>query len=117
VVRHIADELLVMYLGHTMEQGDKRTLFAQPLHPYTQALLASTPGIAASGAARQRIVLKGELPSPLNPPSGCVFCTRCAHVTAQCESQRPVLRALAGRQIACHHAEQFIQPAAVAAST
>jgi len=117
VVRHIADDLLVMYLGHTMEQGDKRTIFAQPLHPYTQALLASTPGIAGSGAARQRIVLKGELPSPLNPPSGCVFCTRCAHVTAQCESQRPVLRELAGRQIACHHAEQFIQPAAVAAST
>jgi len=117
VVRHIADDLLVMYLGHTMEQGDKRTIFAQPLHPYTQALLASTPGIAGSGAARQRIVLKGELPSPINPPSGCVFCTRCAHVTAQCESQRPVLRELAGRQIACHHAEQFIQPAAVAAST
>lgn len=117
VVRHIADELLVMYLGHTMEQGDKRTIFAQPLHPYTQALLASTPGIAGSGVARQRIVLKGELPSPLNPPLGCVFCTRCAHVTAQCESQRPVLRALAGRQIACHHAEQFIHPAAVAAST
>jgi len=117
VVRHIADDLLVMYLGRTMEQGDKRTIFAQPLHPYTQALLASTPGIAGSGAARQRIVLKGELPSPINPPSGCVFCTRCAHVTAQCESQRPVLRELAGRQIACHHAEQFIQPAAVAAST
>jgi len=117
VVRHIADDLLVMYLGHAMEQGDKRTIFAQPLHPYTQALLASTPGIAGSGVVRQRIVLKGELPSPLNPPSGCVFCTRCAHVTAQCESQRPVLRALAGRQIACHHAEQFIHPAAVAAST
>jgi len=117
VVRHIASDLLVMYLGHAMEQGDKRTIFAQPLHPYTQALLASTPGIVGSGVSRQRIVLKGELPSPLNPPSGCVFCTRCAHVTAQCESQRPVLRELAGRQIACHHAEQFIQPAAVAAST
>lgn len=112
VVRHIADDLLVMYLGHTMEQGDKRTIFAQPLHPYTQALLASTPGIAGSGVSRQRIILKGELPSPLSPPSGCVFCTRCAHVTAQCESLRPVLRELAGRQIACHYAEQFVQPAA-----
>jgi len=112
VVRHIADDVLVMYLGHAMEQGNKATLFAQPLHPYTQALLASTPGIAGSGVSRQRIVLKGELPSPLNPPSGCVFSTRCPHVTAQCQAERPALRPLAGRQVACHLAEQFIQPAA-----
>lgn len=112
VVRHIADDLLVMYLGHAMEQGEKATIFAQPLHPYTQALLASTPGIAGSGVSRQRIVLKGELPSPLNPPSGCVFSTRCPHVTAQCQAERPALRELAGRQVACHLAEQFIQPAA-----
>jgi dipeptide transport system ATP-binding protein len=112
VVRHIADDLLVMYLGHAMEQGDKATIFAQPLHPYTQALLASTPGMAGSGVSRQRIVLKGELPSPLNPPTGCVFSTRCPHVTAQCQSERPVLRELAGRKLACHLAEQFVQPAA-----
>jgi len=112
VVRHIANDLLVMYLGHAMEQGDKATIFAQPLHPYTQALLASTPGMAGSGASKQRIVLKGELPSPLNPPTGCVFSTRCPHVTAQCQSERPVLRELVGRQVACHLAEQFIQPAA-----
>ena len=112
VVRHIAHEVLVMYLGHAMEQGDKATLFAQPLHPYTQALLASTPGIAGSGVSRQRIVLKGELPSPLNPPSGCVFSTRCPHVNARCQTERPTLRTLAGRQVACHLAEQFIQPAA-----
>lgn len=112
VVRHIAHDVLVMYLGHAVEQGDKKTLFAQPLHPYTQALLASTPGIAGTGASRKRIVLKGELPSPLNPPSGCVFSTRCPHVTPQCQSERPVLRDLAGRQVACHLAEQFIQPAA-----
>jgi dipeptide transport system ATP-binding protein len=112
VVRHIADDLLVMYLGHTMEQGPKTTVFAQPLHPYTQALLASTPGIAGSGVARQRIVLKGELPSPLNPPSGCVFSTRCPHVVPRCQNERPVLRELAGRQVACHLAENFIQPAA-----
>lgn len=112
VVRHIAHDLLVMYLGHAVEQGDKNTVFAQPLHPYTQALLASTPGIAGSGVARQRIVLKGELPSPLNPPSGCVFSTRCPHATAQCHSERPVLRELAGRQVACHLADQFTQPAA-----
>ena len=77
VVRHIAHDVLVMYLGHAVEQGEKNALFAQPLHPYTQALLASTPGLAGSTGVRHRIVLKGELPSPLNPPTGCVFSTRC----------------------------------------
>ena len=112
VVRHIAHDVMVMYLGHAIEQGDKKTLFTQPLHPYTQALLASTPGIMGSGPARKRIVLKGELPSPLNPPSGCVFSTRCASVTPRCQAERPVLRELAGRQIACHEAEQFVPTAA-----
>jgi dipeptide transport system ATP-binding protein len=113
VVRHIAHDVLVMYLGHAVEQGEKKTIFSQPLHPYTQALLASTPGIVGSGAVRRRIVLKGELPSPLNPPSGCVFSTRCPNVVARCHVERPLLRELAGRQVACHEAEQFIQPAAV----
>ena len=113
VVRHIAHEVMVMYLGHAVEQGEKKTLFAQPLHPYTQALLASTPGIMGSGPARKRIVLKGELPSPLNPPSGCVFSTRCASVTPRCQTERPALREVAGRQVACHEAEQFIPPAAL----
>ena len=112
VVRHIAHDVMVMYLGHAVEQGEKKTLFAQPLHPYTQALLASTPGIMGSGPARKRIVLKGDLPSPLNPPSGCVFSTRCASVTPRCQAERPALRELAGRQIACHEAEQFIPTAA-----
>ena len=112
VVRHIAHDVMVMYLGHAVEQGDKKTLFTQPLHPYTQALLASTPGIMGSGPARKRIVLKGDLPSPLNPPSGCVFSTRCASVTPRCQAERPLLRELAGRQIACHEAEQFIPTAA-----
>ena len=111
VVRHIAHDVLVMYLGHAVEQGEKKTIFAQPLHPYTQALLASTPGIVGTGAAKKRIVLTGELPSPLNPPSGCVFSTRCPHVVAKCHSERPPLRELSGRQVACHLAEQFIQPA------
>ncbi len=108
VVRHIAHDVLVMYLGHAIEQGEKTAIFANPLHPYTQALLASTPGLAGSGAARQRIVLKGELPSPLNPPVGCVFSTRCPHVTERCQKERPELRSLAGRQVACHYAEQFL---------
>ncbi|MBC7445187.1 MAG: ABC transporter ATP-binding protein [Polaromonas sp.] len=108
VVRHIAHEVLVMYLGHAVEHGEKDVLFAQPLHPYTQALLASTPGLAGSGAARQKMVLKGELPSPLNPPQGCVFSTRCPHATERCRTERPALRVLAGRQVACHHAESFL---------
>lgn len=110
VVRHIAHDVLVMYLGHAVEQGEKNAIFTHPLHPYTQALMASTPGIR--GSKRERIVLKGELPSPLNPPSGCVFSTRCPHVTAQCQAERPALRELAGRKLACHLAERFIQPAA-----
>ncbi|GAB4216167.1 MAG: peptide ABC transporter ATP-binding protein [Rhodoferax sp.] len=106
VVRHIADEVLVMYLGHAVEQGPKQALFAQPLHPYTQALLACTPGIAGSGV-QQRQVLSGELPSPLNPPSGCVFNTRCPHAQDRCRSERPLLRSVGERQVACHLAEQF----------
>ncbi len=108
VVRHIAHDVLVMYLGHAVEQSEKNTLFAQPLHPYTQALLASTPGVAGSSGIKQRIVLKGELPSPLNPPAGCVFSTRCPYVTERCNAERPVLRELANRKVACHHAEDFL---------
>ena len=108
MVRHIAHDVLVMYLGCAVEQGPKKAIFERPLHPYTQALLASTPGIAGSGPARRRIVLKGELPSPLNPPAGCVFSTRCPHVTAQCRVEPPALRELGGRQVACHEAEQFL---------
>src|SRR5215218_3107378 len=86
VVRHIAHDVLVMYLGHAVEQGGKERIFARPLHPYTQALLASTPGI--TGVKRKRIVLKGELPSPLDPPKGCVFSTRCPYVTDRCRVER-----------------------------
>jgi len=108
VVRHIAHDVLVMYLGHAVEQGEKNALFNKPLHPYTQALLASTPGLAGSTGVRQRIVLKGELPSPLNPPTGCVFSTRCPHVTDRCRAERPQLREVADRQVACHYAENFL---------
>ncbi|HSV57609.1 MAG TPA: dipeptide ABC transporter ATP-binding protein [Variovorax sp.] len=104
VVRHIAHDVLVMYLGHAVEQGPKARIFARPLHPYTQALLASTPGLS-----NQRIVLKGELPSPLDPPAGCVFSTRCAHATERCHVERPLLRKLDERMVACHHAEKFLE--------
>ena len=113
VVRHIAHDVLVMYLGHAVEQGAKATIFERPLHPYTQALLASTPGIVGSGVAVARTPLSGELPSPLNPPSGCVFSTRCPHAVERCRAERPLLRDVDMRQVACHLAEQFIHPAAV----
>jgi dipeptide transport system ATP-binding protein len=106
---HIAHEVLVMYLGLAMEQGPKERIFSRPLHPYTQALLASTPGMAGIPRS-QRIVLKGERPSPLNPPSGCVFSTRCAYAFDRCRTERPVPRALDERMVACHIAEQFLDP-------
>jgi len=116
VVRHIAHDVLVMYLGHAVEQGSKQAIFERPMHPYTQALLASTPGIVGSGPAVQRRVLTGELPSPLDPPPGCVFSTRCPHATERCRKERPLLREVQMRQVACHLAEQIdenlIQPAA-----
>ena len=107
VVRYIAHEVLVMYLGLAMEQGPKERIFARPLHPYTQALLASTP--ALGGVRKERIVLTGELPSPLAPPAGCVFSTRCPHAIARCHSERPLPRPLDGRQVACHLAENFLE--------
>ncbi len=105
VVRHIAHEVLVLYLGRTVEQAPKDTLFARPRHPYTQALLAATPSVTPRhGAARA--VVKGELPSPLHPPPGCAFAGRCPHADARCTAERPELRALEGHMVACHHAER-----------
>jgi dipeptide transport system ATP-binding protein len=106
VVRHIAHDVLVMYLGHAMEQGPKASIFARPLHPYTQALLASTPGVGVGRGPR--IVLKGELPSPLNPPSGCVFSSRCPYAVERCRDERPLPRLVDDRLVACHFAEQFL---------
>ncbi|CAL75616.1 dipeptide transport protein (ABC superfamily, atp_bind) [Bradyrhizobium sp. ORS 278] len=105
VVRHIADDVLIMYLGLAMEHGPKRRIFARPLHPYARALVDATPGL---GRNRRRIVPKGELPSPLAPPAGCVFSTRCPDVTDLCRAQRPALRPLDGRLVACHYAERFL---------
>jgi dipeptide transport system ATP-binding protein len=108
VVRHISHDVMVMYLGLALEQGPKERIFSKPLHPYTRALLASTPGIE-SGGPRERIVLKGELPSPLAPPPGCVFSTRCPHAVDRCRAERPVLHPVDGRQVSCHLAEQFAE--------
>jgi dipeptide transport system ATP-binding protein len=109
VVRFIAHEVLVMYLGLAVEQGEKEAIFERPLHPYTQALLASTPGIGR--ARRSQRPIKGEVPSPLDVPQGCVFATRCPYVTDLCRSERPPLRPCEGRMVACHYAEQIAQPA------
>ncbi|HUR88539.1 MAG TPA: dipeptide ABC transporter ATP-binding protein [Ramlibacter sp.] len=104
VVRHIAHDVLVMYLGHVMEQGPKEAIFSRPAHPYTQALLASTPGIGERTV--QKIVLKGELPSPLDPPPGCVFSSRCPYATDLCRNDRPLPRVCEDRIVACHYAGQ-----------
>jgi len=103
VVELIADEVLVMYLGKVVERAPKKTLFAMPRHPYTQALLASTPRIDA-GARRQRQVLSGELPSPLAPPPGCAFHKRCPHAIERCKREVPLLEnAESGAHwVACH---------------
>jgi dipeptide transport system ATP-binding protein len=98
VVRHIADEVMVMYLGRVVEHGPKERIFAGPRHPYTRALLASTPAVDPAP-------LKGELPSPLNPPPGCPFHRRCPFATPFCAESRPELREVDGRLVACHYAE------------
>jgi dipeptide transport system ATP-binding protein len=104
VVRHIADEVMVMYLGRPVEHGTRDAIFDQPTHPYTRALLASTP-VVDPRHRHERIQLKGELPSPLNPPSGCAFHKRCPFATDLCAQERPPLREVAERHVACHHAE------------
>ncbi|KGM35544.1 peptide ABC transporter ATP-binding protein [Inquilinus limosus MP06] len=105
VVEHIADDLVVMYLGRPVEHGTKEAIFRHPRHPYTKALLASTPFVDQARRA-ERVVLKGELPSPLNPPPGCAFHRRCPYATDLCSQDRPELRPVDGRMVACHHAEQ-----------
>ncbi|NRF70101.1 dipeptide ABC transporter ATP-binding protein [Aquincola sp. S2] len=90
VVRHVADEVAVMYLGRIVEQGTRDALFGDPQHPYTQALLSATPTVDAA-ARRQRILLRGELPSPLAPPSGCAFHTRCPIAIERCRGELPLL--------------------------
>ncbi|MGR0278142.1 peptide ABC transporter ATP-binding protein [Marinomonas dokdonensis] len=106
VVEHIADDVMVMYLGKVVEQGSAKQLFETPRHPYTQALLSSTPQLSPE-KRRKRIKLEGELPSPLNPPSGCAFHGRCQFANERCKQETPVLRREeSGQLIACHGVEE-----------
>jgi oligopeptide/dipeptide ABC transporter ATP-binding protein len=102
VVEHISDRIAVMYLGRIVEHTDKATLFARPLHPYTQALLAAVP-VPDPRFKRTRLIVEGDVPSPLRPPPGCRFHTRCPHAEARCRSEVPLLREVApGHHVACH---------------
>jgi dipeptide transport system ATP-binding protein len=101
VVAHVAHEVAVMYLGRVVEHGPKAQVLGSPAHPYTQALLSAAPALhAADGQARQ--VLHGEMPSPLAPPPGCAFHTRCPLAEPRCREAVPLLRPVAGRLVACH---------------
>lgn len=104
VVEHVADDLMVMYLGRAVEVGTKEVIYDKPLHPYTQALLSATPSIHEEDR-RVKIKIQGELPSPLNPPTGCAFHKRCPYASERCSKDVPVLRTVLGREVACHHAE------------
>jgi dipeptide transport system ATP-binding protein len=100
IVRHIADEVMVMYLGTVVEKGTRDAIFYSPQHPYTRALLSATP-VADPGARKERIVLQGELPSPFNPPSGCPFHPRCSLADHGCTASQPAPEMKHGRQVAC----------------
>jgi peptide/nickel transport system ATP-binding protein len=100
VVRHISDEVGVMYLGRLVELADKATLFSAPRHPYTRMLLDAIPDIGMTGRARTPV--QGEVPNPLSPPSGCAFHPRCPHANERCKRERPALAEFQGIRVACH---------------
>jgi len=104
VVRHVSDQVGVMYLGRLVELSDKAQLFARPRHPYTRMLLDAIPDIHMSG--RSRTPVQGEVPNPLNPPSGCSFHPRCPHANERCKAERPALLSINGVFVACHAVEE-----------
>jgi peptide/nickel transport system ATP-binding protein len=104
VVRHVSDEVGVMYLGRVVELADKQQLFGNPRHPYTRMLLDAIPKMHDTGRARTPV--QGEVPNPLNPPTGCTFHPRCPHADSRCKAERPALLEIAGIRIACHGVEE-----------
>ena len=104
VVRHVSDQVGVMYLGRLVELADKADLFARPRHPYTRMLLDAIPDIHMSG--RSRTPVQGEVPNPLNPPTGCAFHPRCPHANARCAGERPALVDFKGIRVACHAVQE-----------
>jgi oligopeptide transport system ATP-binding protein len=115
VVKHIADRVAVMYLGKIVELAGKRSLFARPRHPYTQALLSAIP-LPEPGLRRQRVILQGDVPSPLDPPGGCRFHTRCRHARERCRTEEPVLEddgADSAHRTACHFWREIESPDAL----
>ncbi len=104
VVRHVADQVGVMVLGRIVELTDRHTLFARPMHPYTRMLLDAIPDVAMSGRVRQPV--QGDLPNPLQPPTGCSFHPRCPHANERCRVERPALLTISGVKVACHAAEE-----------
>lgn len=106
VVKHIADDVMVMYLGKPVEAGNRDDLFERPHHPYTRALLSATP-VADPFRTKERIVLTGELPSPIAPPSGCTFHPRCPSMTQKCKEQVPTMQELDGCSVACFHPKLY----------
>lgn len=106
VVEHIADEVLVMYLGKAVEHGGKKDIFSRPLHPYTKALLASTPRLDPN-QRQEKLMLPGELPSPLAPPPGCSFNNRCPYAIDRCRQEVPELAKIDGRLVACHRVAEI----------
>lgn len=105
VIKHISDRVMVMYLGHVVEMADKKELFSNPSHPYTQALLSAIP-VPERNSSRKKIILQGDLPSPANPPSGCVFHTRCFMAQEICSAEPPALKDIGnGHRCACHFCE------------
>jgi oligopeptide/dipeptide ABC transporter ATP-binding protein len=113
VVKHIASHVAVMYLGHVVEYADKHKLFASPRHPYTQALLSAIP-IPQPGAKRERMLLQGDVPNPIDPPSGCRFRTRCPYARERCAQEVPALRSSGGHSVACHFWEEIAPPPGIA---
>jgi oligopeptide/dipeptide ABC transporter ATP-binding protein len=117
VVEHISHRVAVMYLGRIVEMTDKRSLFEMPLHPYSEALLSAVPIPKSSARGRRRVILTGDVPSPINPPAGCHFHTRCPYAMARCRTEPPALREVTpGHLAACHLHDSGVKVPLAAAS-